>query len=47
MRWLAENEWHYRVIGEDAESDFLNWKDETGDTGTASLTARTKKHVKS
>jgi hypothetical protein len=33
----------YRCIGEDLDPEFLNWKDEVGEKGTASLTARTRK----
>jgi hypothetical protein len=43
MNWFAENERICRCIAEDTDSDFLNWKDEPGETGTASLTARTRK----
>jgi hypothetical protein len=46
MRWFAENERNCRCIGEDEESDFKNWKDENGEKGTASLTARTRKTCK-
>jgi hypothetical protein len=46
MRWFAENERMCRCIGEDEESEFLNWKDEAGEDGTASLTARTRKTCK-
>jgi hypothetical protein len=46
MRWFAENERIYRCIGEDPESDFLNWRDEKGVKGTASLTARTRNTCK-
>jgi hypothetical protein len=42
MRWFAENEREFRVIGEDADSNFLNWRDEKGEKGTASLVARTR-----
>jgi hypothetical protein len=46
MRWFAENKRHCRCIQEDVESDFLNWKDEAGEKGTMSLTARTRKTCK-
>jgi hypothetical protein len=35
-----------RCVAEYPNSDFLNWKDERGIGGTASLTARTKKTCK-
>jgi hypothetical protein len=43
MQWFGENEREYRCIGEDVESNFLNWSDEHGQSGTASLAARTRK----
>jgi hypothetical protein len=46
MNWFAENERICRCIAEDTDSDFLNWKDEPGEPGTASLTARTRKTCK-
>jgi hypothetical protein len=46
MRWFAENERQHRCIGEDMEADFLNWKDEIGEKGTASLTVRTRRTCK-
>jgi hypothetical protein len=42
MKWFAESERMCRCIHEDPDSDFLNWRDEQGVTGTASLTARTR-----
>jgi hypothetical protein len=42
MRWFTESERQYRCIGEDSESAFLNWKDERGESGTASLVARVR-----
>jgi hypothetical protein len=46
MNWFAENERICRCIGEDEYSEFLNWKDEAGEPGTASLTERTRKTCK-
>jgi hypothetical protein len=43
MKWFAESERQYRCIGEAADSAFLNWKDERGESWAASLIARTKK----
>jgi hypothetical protein len=43
MRWFAENEREFRLIGMDPDSSFLNWKDEYGESGTACLAARTRK----
>jgi hypothetical protein len=43
MRWFAENEQEYQCIEKDPESRFLNWKDEGGESGTASLVAEMKK----
>jgi hypothetical protein len=42
MRWFTEDERRCRRIGEDPDSDFLNWRDERGGDGTASLAARTR-----
>jgi hypothetical protein len=46
MRWFAENERHFRYIDVDAESSFLNWKDEKGSPGTGSMVARTRRTCK-
>jgi hypothetical protein len=46
MRWFAEGERKYRNIGEDPQENFLNWRDERGKDGTASLVARTRKTCK-
>jgi hypothetical protein len=43
MRWFAESERQFRCITEDADSNFLNWKDEAGEKGTAALVAGTRK----
>ena len=43
MRWMTENERHFRCIEEDMESNFLNWKNEKGQPGTASLVATTRR----
>jgi hypothetical protein len=46
MNWFAENERMCQCIGENEYSKFLSWKDEAGEPGTASLTARTRKTCK-
>jgi hypothetical protein len=46
LKWFAENERMCRCIREDEYSKFLNWKDEPGEKGTASLAARTSKICK-
>jgi hypothetical protein len=46
MRWFAEGEREYRNIGEDPQGSFLNWQDDGGKGGTASLVARTRKTCK-
>jgi hypothetical protein len=43
MRWFAESEREFRCIGVDEESKFLNWRHESGEPGTGSLVARTRK----
>jgi hypothetical protein len=43
MRWFAEDERQYRCITEDQRSQFLNWKNEKGESGTAALVAKTRK----
>jgi ribosomal protein L27 len=44
MRWFAESERQYRLIGHDQEAQFLNWKKEEGkrEKGTGSIIARTR-----
>jgi hypothetical protein len=46
MQWFTNDERAYRCIGIDEESSFLNWKDESGESGTASLSARTRRTCK-
>jgi hypothetical protein len=43
IKWFAEEECEFRQIIADADSGFLNWRDEHGRSGTASLVARTRK----
>jgi hypothetical protein len=42
MRSFAESEPQFRCIAEGTDSSLLNWRDETGDKGTASLVPRTR-----
>jgi hypothetical protein len=44
MRWFAESERQYRLIEEDRNGQFLNWKKEEGgrEKGTESIIARTR-----
>jgi hypothetical protein len=48
MEVFSEEEREYRKIAADMEgtSDFLNWSNEKGESGTTSLVARTRKTVK-
>jgi hypothetical protein len=43
MKYFAEAERQLRCIEEDANSSFLNWKDESGRSGTVSLVVRSRK----
>jgi ribosomal protein L27 len=44
MRWFAESERQYRIIGDDRNAQFLNWKKEEGrrEKGTGTIIARTR-----
>jgi hypothetical protein len=46
MREMSEDERTFRKIGIDEESNFLNWKEEKGGPGTASLVSRTRETCK-
>jgi hypothetical protein len=43
MRWFTENEREFRHIEKDLKLNFLNWKDEKEQNGTASLIVRARK----
>jgi rubrerythrin len=43
IKWFANDERDHRGIHVDPESNFLDWKDEHGSKGTATLTVRTRK----
>jgi hypothetical protein len=46
MRWFAESQRQFRCTTQNADSNFLNWKDEAGEKETAALVARTRKTCK-